>query len=463
MYASLRFPTAPAEEFEYELTEDMLPFLSKCALSEEEQRAAMRFLRRVCPAEEVLAYRGQVGAELLSSPQLQRVFSDLARLGRNFPAGIPQREVDQLRTLARFETFAAEFDEFCKTLQGIIPESDGAKRCLRFLKLYEESFEYKELKHKAMDLIHAFGFDDGVALSVGSPNEEGISRLFRNDPSDGIDASVLRVMKEFDITPPQETVPPPRDYTDTEAAVLTGMIRGKSELGRRMEEFFALYTACGTQDILRLCDEAYCFSVMNKIYTQGCAMGYGVCCPTYLPMGFYTELTDLYYPTEQGDCARADYIASPLNHITLVCGPDSEAYLNSVAMAHVFASAGGLVFAESARISPIDRPERDRKEQINITNLNEHSLCLCAHLFDVMLPRQEEAAVSEVIRQLSERTVRSVVRICSKSNLTALEKQMEKGSLPPCTLLQAGTDRTLEDLLKRHNLTAEELEGNRND
>ena len=47
MYASLRFPTAPAEEFEYELTEDMLPFLSKCALSEEERRAVMRFLRRV--------------------------------------------------------------------------------------------------------------------------------------------------------------------------------------------------------------------------------------------------------------------------------------------------------------------------------------------------------------------------------------------------------------------------------
>ena len=32
------------------------------------------------------------------------------------------------------------------------------------------------------------------------------------------------------------------------------------------------------------------------------------------------------------------------------------------------------------------------------------------------------------------------------------------GTLPPCTLLQVGTDYTLEELLQRHKLTAKHLE-----
>ena len=463
MYASLRFPTAPLDEIEYSLTEDILPFPDKCALSEEEKKAALDILGHVCPDETVLAYRGQVAAELLSSPELQRVMGDLSRLGRILPAELPKREADQLRTVARFEAFATEFDEFCKTLQGIVPESDGAKRCLRFLKRYEESFEYKELKHKAGELIRSFGFDRGVALAVGNPAEEGVARLFRNDPSDGVDAAVLRVMQEFGITPPDFPLPPARDYTDTEAAVLTGVIRGKNEHSRRLEEFFALYSACGTEDLLRLCREALGLTVMNRIYQQAVREGYTVCCPLYRPMGFYTEITGLCYTSEDGAVVKADCVTTPLNHITVVCGPDSQAYLDSVAIAHVFASAGGLVFAENAQIAPIDRLERDGREQINTAGLNEHSLCLCARLFDVMLPRQEEAAVREVIRRLSECSVRSVIRICSRSNLAVLEKSMEQGNLPSCALLQAGTDRTLEDLLKRHNLTAEELEGSDRD
>ena len=75
-----------------------------------------------------------------------------------------------------------------------------------------------------------------------------------------------------------------------------------------------------------------------------------------------------------------------------------------------------------------------------------------------MLPRQEEAALQEVLRRLTESGARSALRICGKSNLTALEKAAEEGIGFPCTLLTAGTDRTLEELLKRHNLTEESQE-----
>lgn len=459
MFASLRFPAFAAEELQYDLPADLTETLGKSSLLTPEERSLLaEGLCRTCPDPTVLEYRGCFAEELFSSPDLCRVMTDFGALGRMLPDQRPAREVDALGTVARFEAFAAAFDAFFATLGEIVPESEGAKRCLRFLKRYGESYEYKELKHKGAELVEAFGFGKGGFFTLGKLCAEGTGRVFPANGGEELFDGVLRVTELFGGQLPSFPEGAAREYTDTEAAVLTGMIRGNEGLSLRLKEFLELYLACGTEDFLRLAREASFFVAMNKIYAEGVRRGAAVCRPRYRAPGFYSEITGLCYATAEG-IARGDFVATPLNPVTVVCGPDSAAYLNSVAVAHVFASAGGLIFAEGGEISPCDRMERDEKEQIHTEGLNENSLCLCCNLFDMMLPRQEEAAVKEVLLRLCECTVRSVVRICAQSNLSALQKQMEEGALPPCTLLRAGTDRTLEELLKRHHLTADALEG----
>lgn len=455
MYAGLRFPVAPEEETEYGLPEDLLRFLDKIpTLSAEEKKSLAEGLRHPCPDPAVLEYRALLAEELLASPPLQQALSNLARLGRLLPDRIPTREVDALRTVARFESFATLFDEFCKTLQGLIPESEGAKRCLRFLKFYAESFEYRELKHKCAELMASFGFSHGFLCAVGNPDEEGTALLTRPEQKEGLAATVQAVMTRFSVQPADFPQPPQRDYSDTEIALLTGMIRGETAPARRLEDFFAAYIACGTEDLVRLSREAAFFTAMTKVYTEFLRLGGTVCRPLFRAPGYYSDITDLCYFTEEG-MARADFSASPLSPITVVCGPDAAAYLQSVAVAHAVASVGGLVFAQKAEISPCDRLERDEGGKVSAEALSENSLCLCGNLFDTMLPRQEEAAAKAVLLYLSERSTRSVVRITAQSNLAALQKQSEEGTLPPCIFVRAGTDRTLEDLLKRHQKTEE--------
>ena len=462
MYASLRFPQAPGEETEYRLPPAFAEgILGRQNLTAEEKKLLLWGLGRSCADPAVLEYRSRFGAELLRSEALCRAMTELGAIGRMLPAALPSGEVESLRTVARFEAFATRFDGFFQSLADLVPESEGAKRCLRFLKRYGESYEYKELKHKCAELIQSFDFASGVLLALGQPRAEGTALLFRSPAEDGLSALVRRVREDFS-SPLPEAEPPSREYTPMEEAVLTGILRGNPSLLRRMEKFFALYTACGTEDVIRLGKEAAFFVATRKLYGEGLEKGYSVCCPRFRAPGYYAELTGLCYDSEEG-VGRANYTASPMAPVTVVCGPDAMSYLQAVETAHIFSSAGGLVFAEGAEISPCDRVERDGKEQIRIEGLNENSLCLCGNLFDVMLPRQEEAAAREVLARLCDSGARSVVRLCAQSNLSALQKLTDGGVLPPCTFLRAGTDRTLEDLLKRHNLTAEELEGSHHD
>lgn len=461
MFASLRFPDGK-EYPELLLSEKEIPegIPFPVTLDEGQKQALLRYLPRVCPVPEVLAYRAELAAELVSSPVLESVFRQLSELNlpeEHFIRSGGTVEINQLQTITAFQTFSQRFDGFCGNLNSMIPESAAAKRCFLFCRNYAESFEYRELKKKAAELIRTMGFSLGFSMAVGNPADtEPTVRLWKESTEpQGVRFSANQVLAEFGVTPPPEPEVPRRTYTDMEVAVLTGMIRKDPKLAQKLEDFTESYAAAGTEDLLRLSEEALYFIAANEIYKAGRTAGYSLCRPSFRKPGFYSEISGLCYSTESDGVEREDYNTSPLNHISVVCGPNAESYLNAVGFAHLSASAGGLVFAKEAQIAPINCLEFDKKERISTEKLNENSLCLCSHLFDVMLPRQEEAAVSEVLLRLADRNSRSVVRICSKSNLAVLQKKIDGKQLPSCTLLQIGTDRTLEELLQRHHLTVE--------
>ncbi len=458
MFISLRFPDGK-EYPEYPLPREgfrgELPL--SASFDDRQREVLLHYLFLACPVPEVLSYRAELAEELVSSPELEQIFRDLGQFSIPKPHrshAAESEEIKKLQLVTAFQAFGEEFDRFCDSLDRMIPDSAAAKRCFLFCRNYRESFEYKELKIKARELLEALGFSYGFSLAVGNPNDlREPARLSKESaPPEGIRNSANRLMAEFGVLP-EEPKQAPRPYTDVEVAVLTGMIRNDPKLVRRLNEFGELYTAAGTEDILRLGREALYFISANELYKAGRAAGYALCRPTFRNPGFYSSLTGMTYPSAHGTPQKADYVASPLNHITVVCGPDSEPYLNAVAFAHLSASSGGLVFAEEAAVAPVNSLQTDRRERLSMENLDEDGLCLCSHLFDAMLPRQEEAAVSEVLLRLAERNSRSVVRICSKGNLAVLQKNTEGGRLPPCTFLEAGTDRTLEELLQRHRLT----------
>lgn len=459
MFVSLRFPDGK-EYSEVPLSNHGIrkKIPESLKLSEDQIHAILRFLPRSCPDPKVLDYRAELAAELVSSPELEGIFRELSELKEKqaLVRSGGTDEINKLQTVTAFQTFAQRFDRFYKILGTTVPKSAAAKRCFLFCRNYGESFEYKELKTKAAELIRAFGFSYGFSLAVGIPTDEKSLALLRKESStpEGVRFEADRVIAEFGGTPLQGPKSPHRPYSDIEVAVLTGIIRKDPKLTLRLEEFVQSYASANTEEILRLSEEALFFVSINELYKAGRSAGYSLCRPQFRKPGFYSEITGLCYPSQSGVTA-SDYIASPLDHVTVVCGPDAESYLNAVGFAHLVASAGGLVFAKEAQISPINHLEYDHKERISTEKLNEDSLCLCGHLFDAMLPRQEDAAVSEVLLRLAEHNTRSVVRICSKSNLNVLQNKIDQKQLPPCTLLQAGTDRTLEELLQRHKLTPE--------
>ncbi|MBO5248246.1 MAG: hypothetical protein J6B54_02990 [Clostridia bacterium] len=461
MFVSLRYPDGK-EYPEIPLSHGgILDGIEAIAeLPQARRDALVQLLTHACPDPAVLTYRAELAEELVKSPKLAEIFRDLSELRSIQKQVCPSGEtveIHHLLTVTAFQDFSRQFDRFCDSLSSYVPESAAAKRCFLCCRNYGESFEYKELKVKAAEVIRALGFSYGFTLAVGNPTDgEPTVRLRKeSDEAEGVRRFADRVLAEFGVSRSEEKPPCQRPYTDIEIAVLTGIIRKDPRLARRLEDFTESFAAAGTEEILRLGNEALAFVAANEIYTRGQSAGYSLCRPVFRNTGFYSEITELCYTSQSGDVQRQDFSTSPLNHLTVVCGPDAEAYLNAVGFAHLAASAGGLVFAREAQIAPVTLLERDQKERLSTEHLTEDSLCLCGHMFDAMLPRQEDAAVTEVLLRLAEQNTRSVVRICSKSNLSVLEKKVYGNLLPSCTLLQVGTDRTLEELLQRHRLTEE--------
>lgn len=466
MYTSLRFPDGksyPEVTLSPEAV-DLAGILTDCGLTPQQYNTVLRLLPLSCPDPDVLSYRAELAAELFSSPRLQQILGEFAAIdNRNQERNSAENktaETDKLQTISAFEDFCVRFDKFRTSLDGFVPQSAAAKRFFLFCRNYGEGFEYKELKIKAAELRRELKFELGYTLIMGSPADDtGSIRLHKGVSVPlGICTAATQVLKEFGASKDGEQDLSRTPYTDVETAILTGIIRKDPKLSRRLEEFYHLYQASDFKTLMRLKEEALFYTAVNQIYKAGEKQGYTVCCPAFRNPGFYTEILGLNFTSETDKTEKADYITSPLNHITVAVGPDADAYLRAVGFAHLCASAGGLVFAQEAAISPVNHLEYDNNTKIRTNELNEEGLCLCTHLFDAMLPRQEEAAVNEVILRLNDQHPRSVIRICSKSNLSILQKKMDGGLLPPCTLLQIGTDRTLEELLQRHKLTAQCLE-----
>lgn len=455
MFVSLRFPDGkeyPEALLSTDAVRQSLPGDDKTEASD----AAVDFLRRSCPDPTVLRYRSEFAEELANDPQIAEIFRELDGLKRVFPthASGQTEETKLLRTVAAFETFSGAFDGFCARLSAKSPQSAAARRCFLFCRNYGEGFGYKELKTKAGEISRMLGFAYGFTLEAGRIGDGDTPVLLRKESAEteGVQVFADRVTAQFGGTPLTEQEPPLREYGDTESIVLTALIRRDPKAAARLREFADLYAAAGTEDLLRLSREAEGFLAVNEYYTAAKEAGLPLCRPEISEPGYYSEIKGLRYRSGEEGAVAFDYEASPMNHVTVVCGPDAKAVLEAVGTAHLCASAGGLVFCDEARISPVGRLERDEKGRLCIEDLDEHSLCLCENLFDAMLPRQEEAALNAVLTGLSDRPARTVVRVCAKSNLTALKKKIDERLLPPCTLLKAGEDRTLEELLKRHDL-----------
>lgn len=451
MFVSLRFPDGkeyPETLFSADAVRQYLPGPG--------ENAAVDFLRRSCPDPTVLRYRSEFAEELATHPQTAEIFRELAELENTFPAHSSGQteEAKLLRTVAAFEGFVKAFDGLCASLSTISPKSAAARRCFLFFRNYADGFGYKELKSKAGEIARSLGFSYGFTLEAGRIGDGDTPVLLRKEPSEteGVQAFTDRVTAQFGGTPLPDGEPPLREYTDRESAVLTALLRRDPKAAARLKEFAELYAAAGTEDLLRLSREAEGYLAVNEFYTAAKEAGVPLCRPEISEPGYYSEIKGLCYASKEGGFRSFDYEASPMNHVTVVCGPDAKAVVQAVGVAHLCASAGGLTCCDEARISPVSRLERDEKGRLHVENLDEHSLCLCRELFDAMLPRQEEAALHAVLTGLSDRPARTVVRICAKSNLTALQKKIDERLLPPCTLIKAGEDRTLEELLKRHDL-----------
>lgn len=460
MFASLRFPgnelcresrlspgTVP-EEIQKIL---QIPPLQTRILNE--------YLFLSCPNPAVLEYRAALGEELRSNLPLQKALEAYGTLYLSLEplTGGGTEETALFRSALHFERFSRGFDRFCRILPECSAQSEAGRRFLRYCKAVSESFEYRELRVKAGELIRDFGFQKGFTLTVGSPlAEEGTVRLQRNEAApEGLQPTAEALLRQFggEISKPN---PVSRPYTETETAVLTGILRREPKLLRRLEEFHGRYGESGLKNLFLLGKEAVYYTLMNRLYQRAEEAGLPLCRPSFRNPGFYSEIRDLAYLPPDEPVGRADFVSTPFAPITVVAGPHGEAYGKAVEFAHIAASAGGLLFAREAEIAPVDRIERDTGGEVNADYLTAESLCIALKCFDTLLPRQEEGAVSTLIKALSNRTTGSLIRICSKSNLTLLQKQTEGGQLPRCTLLLLGKDPSLEELLQRHKTPRKE-------
>ncbi len=437
------------------LTES-LPFSFPATLTDGEKAALREGLCRTCPDPEVLAYRAEFAEELTQNPALAQAMEELSRLlsGDSLPRAYNETaETEQLNTVTNFEEFAPKLDRFCANIASITPESAAARRCFLACRTFADGYQYRELKGKAAELRRALGFETGFTLS---PREEGLRLVKEGDETEGVWVWADRLCEELGGTSLAEEESPRRPYTDRESAVLTGIVRKNPKIARLLLEFLALYDAADTENILRLSKEALFYTAMNKIYSAARDKGYPLCRPTFRAPGFYSEITGLAYPTADGSVGVADYISTPLSSATAVWGPDGEGYVLSVAFAHAAASAGGLIFAEEAGISPAGSLEFDQNKTFDLPSVDEHRLCVGLRLFEGMFPRQEEETAGELLLALAQDRPRSVLLLQHKSNLAGLDRRITEGTLPPCTLLQLGEDNTLQEFMLRRKKEEEE-------
>lgn len=461
-FVSLRFPDS-ANYPVWSLPPDPLlkTRLMEAGIKEENAAQITKHAAQVCPDPNVLSYRAEFAAELFSVPEAEQWFTAFSRFGMKLNPirkhCHPETKIDLL-LLTMFERFTEEFESLTDLSEQVPVESTAARRLFLYCRNLRESVDYREAKIRATEFRQKLGLKYGFSLFAPQKAKSVCLMKKEQTESDGIWQKVCRAEEEFGSSGLPYKVPAPSD-PETERNTLCSLLEKDSKLTHAAELFREAYQAAEIDRVLQLSEEAELACGMNTFYRfHSSRNGYTVTRPIFRAPGFYSELFGLNYTSGNGGTAKADFQTSPLNHITVAFGPDAEAYLSAVRIAHLIASAGGLVFAERAEISPINGLYCDQNGTVSFETADEGSLCLCSHLFDTMLPRQEEAAACAVLRQLSGTNARSLVRICGKSNLSVLQKKSEIGILPPCTALQIGTDYTLEELLKRHRLTPQHLE-----
>lgn len=246
MYASFLYP----EGNEIPVTPDSVPFSSP------NEAYARIFSAHASP--QTLAYRKEFWEELHRCEEIKGLLFLWADLLRpRLP--LKEKHTDESKTyhaVTEFLLFCEDFEEFCKILSQTVPQSRGAKRCAMVLRNYGESYEYRQLKGIAKDLIHSLGWEYGFTLIPRPAQEELPSRLIQETviPA-GIGETAERVLGLFGGSVEQEPFPL-RERTQTEIALITQRMRKDVKLSGKFRQFVLCLSQSNLKEIRRICGEA---------------------------------------------------------------------------------------------------------------------------------------------------------------------------------------------------------------
>ena len=457
MFASLFFPEAKnCTEFPISVNPDLFTTtFDTLGFTEEERKDFLDRIHRGSDDPAVLTYRAQLQAEIFASAPLREILEAFSRFcalcsrAREYVTGTTPD--DALRMLTLFEGLSGLLGAFLKKLDTFVPESAAAKRLWLFCRAYAASFEYRELKTKAADLRRELCMENGYTLNVGDPLAPARTLTLKKDatPAEGIFALTQRMTESFTGEKEPAEPAPNRPYTEQEAHLIVRYLQADPKRCRKAEEFAALYLASDTDTLLRLGKEAAFYLSADKYYRHFSVQGLPLCVPSFTQeREFFLE--QLQYSTAAG-MGKTDVALDDNVRLGVVFGPDSAAMTDAVHRAAIMGCWGGLIFAHRARIPLLKELREDKNGNLSSKNLDAGCFCICGHLFDTLLPRQEEVAAEAVINRLAATGAYGWLRICSRNNLDSLRRKCSAKDLPACRITEAGTDYTLDDLLKNRH------------
>lgn len=211
--------------------------------------------------QQTLAYRREFWEELNRNKEVRHLLYQWANLLRSrLPLKRNHTEESKLyHAVTEFLLFCEDFEEFCQLLAHTVPQSRGAKRCTMVFRNYRESYEYRQWKGIAKDLIASLGWDCGFTLIPHHPQEDQPSRLIQETvfPA-GIRATADRVLVLFGGTPESEVFPL-RERTQTEIALISQRMRKDPKLTGRFRQFLQCLSQSDFKEIRRICREAWLY------------------------------------------------------------------------------------------------------------------------------------------------------------------------------------------------------------